>query len=121
MGLEQDERRGIGSVETRFHTFAHQDTLALRSGEALGPITLSYETHGQLNAERDNAILVFHALSGSHHLPRAPKNLFSHDAPHRVVWPVQCKIASDEPERCYVQRSGDILGSAIPVVSQIER
>lgn len=29
--------------------------------------TLAYETWGALNAERSNAILLFHALSGSHH------------------------------------------------------
>ncbi len=40
----------------------------LRSGQKLGPVTLSYETHGQLNERRDNAILIFHALSGSHHI-----------------------------------------------------
>ena len=68
MDLQQDERRGIGSVQTRFHTFAHEKPLSLRSGEELGPVTLSYETHGQLSDNRDNAILVFHALSGSHHI-----------------------------------------------------
>jgi homoserine O-acetyltransferase len=39
----------------------------LRDGEALPGITLAYETWGELNAERSNAVLVFHALSGSHH------------------------------------------------------
>ena len=68
MDVQQDERRGIGSVQTRFHTFAHEEPLYLRSGEELGPVTLSYETHGQLSDNRDNAILVFHALSGSHHI-----------------------------------------------------
>ena len=68
MDLQQHEECGIGSAETRFHTFARQEPLVLRSGETIGPVTLSYETHGQLNANRDNAILVFHALSSSHHL-----------------------------------------------------
>lgn len=39
----------------------------LQSGEALAPVDLAYEAYGQLNAARDNAILVFHALSGSQH------------------------------------------------------
>ena len=30
-------------------------------------VTLAYETYGSLNEQRDNAILVFHALSGSQH------------------------------------------------------
>jgi homoserine O-acetyltransferase len=33
----------------------------------LGPITLAYETYGQLNAERSNAILVCHAWTGDAH------------------------------------------------------
>ncbi|MGW8288721.1 MAG: homoserine O-acetyltransferase MetX [Candidatus Bathyarchaeia archaeon] len=37
------------------------------SGEKLGPVTLTYETYGELNAERSNAVLVLHALSGDAH------------------------------------------------------
>lgn len=42
--------------------------LALREGGSLPSVCLSYETWGQLNAEKSNAILVFHALSGSQHV-----------------------------------------------------
>jgi homoserine O-acetyltransferase len=42
--------------------------LALRSGARLGPYTLAYETYGVLNARRDNAVLVCHALNASHHV-----------------------------------------------------
>ncbi len=38
-----------------------------KSGQVLPGFTLRYETYGQLNAARDNAILVCHALSGDHH------------------------------------------------------
>ena len=41
--------------------------MPLDSGEKLGPITLAYETYGQLNADRSNAILILHALSGDAH------------------------------------------------------
>ncbi len=58
---------GIGSVETRFHTFAEHEPIRLGNGQVLGPVTLAYETYGELNENRDNAILLFHALSGSHH------------------------------------------------------
>ncbi len=41
--------------------------LTLQSGLKLGPITLAYETYGTLNADRSNAILICHALSGDAH------------------------------------------------------
>jgi homoserine O-acetyltransferase len=59
--------RSIGLVETQFFNFAGNEPLKLESGEALGQITLAYETYGQLNAGRDNAVLILHALSGDAH------------------------------------------------------
>lgn len=41
--------------------------LVLESGEALGPVDVVYETYGEPNADRSNAILVCHALSGDAH------------------------------------------------------
>ncbi|GAB2790162.1 homoserine O-acetyltransferase [Halomonas shantousis] len=47
---------------------AHFDApLALACGKSLPAYQLIYETYGTLNAARDNAILVCHALSGHHH------------------------------------------------------
>ena len=39
----------------------------LKSGVKSGPITLAYETYGTLNADKSNAILIFHALTGDAH------------------------------------------------------
>jgi homoserine O-acetyltransferase len=44
------------------------DPLQLRSGGTLPEYELVYETYGELNAARSNAVLVCHALSGSHHV-----------------------------------------------------
>jgi homoserine O-acetyltransferase len=56
----------VGIVETKF---VHFDTeLRLESGRILGPITLAYETYGELNEDKSNAILVAHAWTGSAHL-----------------------------------------------------
>jgi homoserine O-acetyltransferase len=43
---------------------AKDEPLQLDCGEALGPITVAYRTYGELNAEKSNAILVCHALTG---------------------------------------------------------
>ncbi len=42
--------------------------LALRSGGSLPAYQLVFETYGTLNADASNAVLVCHALSGSHHV-----------------------------------------------------
>lgn len=58
----------IGVVETQYYTFAHPpNELKLECGKSLGPVTLAYETYGRLNADKSNAILVVHALSGDAH------------------------------------------------------
>jgi len=44
------------------------EPLPLKSGAALRDYTLVYETYGTLNAARDNAVLVCHALNASHHV-----------------------------------------------------
>lgn len=54
----------VGVVETKNFTF---DGLTLESGEKFGPITIAYETYGELNEFRSNAILILHALSGDAH------------------------------------------------------
>jgi len=55
----------VGLVQTQY--FQMDGMLALESGQELGAITLAYETYGTLNAAKDNAILVVHALSGDAH------------------------------------------------------
>lgn len=42
--------------------------LQLQSGAQLRGYALTYETYGQLNAARDNAVLICHALNASHHV-----------------------------------------------------
>ncbi|MFN2135183.1 MAG: homoserine O-acetyltransferase [Candidatus Promineifilaceae bacterium] len=57
----------VGLVETSYFHFAKDTPFLLESGESLQPVTLAYETYGTLNAQRSNAILILHALSGSAH------------------------------------------------------
>ncbi|MEI8078816.1 MAG: homoserine O-acetyltransferase [bacterium] len=58
----------VGVVTPRqVELFSAEHPLKLEGGETLGPITVQYETYGQLNPQRDNAILACHALSGDAH------------------------------------------------------
>ena len=59
-----DNSVGIVSAQT-----AHFDTpLTLKSGVVLPQFDLVYETYGELNAAKNNAVIVCHALSGTHHV-----------------------------------------------------
>ncbi len=62
-----DKGKSLGIIERKYFTFAENKPMRLDSGETLGPITLAYETCGQLNADCSNAILICHALSGDAH------------------------------------------------------
>ena len=42
--------------------------LTLKSGAVLPQFDLVYETYGTLNADKSNAVLICHALSGTHHV-----------------------------------------------------
>jgi homoserine O-acetyltransferase/O-succinyltransferase len=44
------------------------EPLGLRSGARIRAYNLSYETYGELNASKSNAVLVCHALNASHHV-----------------------------------------------------
>lgn len=57
----------IGSVETQFFRLTTEVPFQLESGDTLDEVILAYETYGTLNADASNAVLVFHALTGSHH------------------------------------------------------
>jgi homoserine O-acetyltransferase len=56
----------IGIVTPQSMHFAAP--LPLQSGASIADYQLTYETYGQLNAARSNAVLVCHALNASHHV-----------------------------------------------------
>lgn len=66
---EHDKKRpSVGVVEKKYFTFAEPPhEMRLESGSRLGPVTLAYETYGRLNTDKDNAVMVLHALSGNSH------------------------------------------------------
>ena len=67
---------GLGVVETKTMR-VFEEPMVLESGVRLGPVDVAYETYGTLTPERDNVIVVCHALSGGAHaagwLPGANK------------------------------------------------
>ena len=59
----------VGIVEKQFFTFAEPpDRMKLESGAGISPLTIAYETCGTLNKDKNNTILVLHALSGDSHM-----------------------------------------------------
>ncbi len=68
--IEHDQAGiSVGLVEKEFFTFAAPpNEMSLESGATLGPITLAYETCGKLDENKDNVVLILHALSGDSHV-----------------------------------------------------
>jgi len=60
-----DLNNSVGIVETKYFSF--DEKINLENGLDFGPITVAYETYGELNEDKSNAILVLHALSGDAH------------------------------------------------------
>ena len=57
----------VGATETKFFTFAEDAPFRLDGGGELSPVTLAYEIYGELDEQRSNLVLLFHALTASHH------------------------------------------------------
>jgi len=68
--IEHDKDKiSVGIVAKKLFTFAEPpNEMVLESGARFGPVTLTYETCGELNEDKSNAILILHALSGDSHV-----------------------------------------------------
>lgn len=74
---EQDEPDDspLGLVESSFvELFTPERPLTLRGGSLLAPVTVAYQTYGELSPAKDNAIFVCHALTGDMHAAGLMKN-----------------------------------------------
>ena len=60
------ENSSVGIVAPQIAHF--NEPLTLKSGQVLPQFNLIYETYGELNADKSNAVLICHALSGHHHV-----------------------------------------------------
>jgi len=59
------QQHGVGVVKPQTAHFS--EPLPLACGRELADYQLVYETYGELNSARSNAVLICHALSGHHH------------------------------------------------------
>ena len=73
------DSHSVGIVSPQIARFA--EPFAFRSGRSIPHFELVYETYGQLNAARSNAVLVCHALNASHHVAGTYA-----DAPGEAGW-----------------------------------
>jgi homoserine O-acetyltransferase len=63
--IAQDQADQPHSLVLRFPV---EQPLVLDSGATLAPLTIAYQAYGMLNAERSNAVLICHALTGDQHV-----------------------------------------------------
>jgi homoserine O-acetyltransferase len=77
--MSDNDPRSVGAAMAQRAGFL--EPLILKAGKTLASYELVYETYGALNADRSNAVLVCHALSGSHHVAG-----FYAEDPKKVGW-----------------------------------
>jgi homoserine O-acetyltransferase len=74
--IERDEkasraemvRREADEPRSKIVRFGKDKPLKLDAGVELSPYQVAYQTYGELNAEKSNAILICHALTGDQHV-----------------------------------------------------
>ena len=63
-----DRRREADEPHSLVVRFALSKPLRLDAGIDFAPLQIAYQTYGVLNAERSNAVLICHALTGDQHV-----------------------------------------------------
>lgn len=104
-------------------TFARDEPFRLAAGGKLRGVTLRYAIYGELNARRDNAILVCHALSGSARVADWWPQMFGHEGAFDITQ--YCVIGVNVIGSCYGSTgptsinplTGDLYREAFPLVS----
>jgi homoserine O-acetyltransferase len=112
--------------------------LVLQSGAQLRDYNVVFETYGQLNADRSNAVLVCHALNASHHVAGVHADLNGEPIPKSEGWwdnligpgkPLDTNkffvIGVNNPGSCFGStgpmhvnpETGRIYGASFPVVT----
>ena len=77
--LDSSDSNRSGKPLKYVKTITFNEPLELEMGGMLPQVTVAYETYGQLNAARDNAVVICHAISGDSHVAR-------HDSADEAGW-----------------------------------
>jgi hypothetical protein len=80
-------RREADEPRSQLVRFGKDKPLKLDAGVELSPYQVAYQTYGELNADRSNAILICHALTGDQHVHNV----------HPVTGKDGCGIRSSAP------------------------
>ncbi|MBW1851011.1 MAG: homoserine O-acetyltransferase [Deltaproteobacteria bacterium] len=109
--IEHDKNGvSVGIVEKKFYTFAEPPhEMALESGASLGPVTIAHETYGTLDADKSNAVLICHALSGDSHVA----GYYGEDDPKPGWWDIMVGPGKGIDTNKYFVICSNILGSCM--------
>ena len=109
--IEHDTQgRAVGIVVKKTYTFAAPPVaMVLESGTHLGPISIAYETDGNLAPDRSNAILVLHALSGDSHAA----GYYNTEDPKPGWWDIMVGPGKGIDTEKYFVICSNILGSCM--------
>jgi homoserine O-acetyltransferase len=69
--VQDAARRQADEPDGLIARFGTDEPLMLDAGVALAPFQIGYQTYGMLNADKSNAVLVCHALTGDQHVASA--------------------------------------------------
>ncbi len=67
-GQQDAARNEADNPSSLIARFGHEQPLALDSGRSVVDLQIAYQTYGELNRDKTNAILVCHALTGDQHV-----------------------------------------------------
>jgi homoserine O-acetyltransferase len=109
--IEHDKNGlSVGVVEKKtFHFAEPPGEMRLESGARLGPVTIAYETCGTLDPDRNNAILILHALTGDSHAA----GYYAEEDPKPGWWDIMVGPGKGVDTNKYFVICSNILGSCM--------
>src|SRR4051794_24500788 len=66
--LSSEPRSQVDDPSSLLVRFGADEPLLMDAGIALSPWQIAYQTYGTLNADKSNAVLICHALTGDQHV-----------------------------------------------------